>query len=879
MNRDKRHIESSRIFKTLRLFCPAQLYEEIEGDLIQKFDRDIKLFGEKVAKRKLLWNVIRFFRPGILLRNKLNYNDNQTVMIGNYLKTSWRHIRKSKVNFAFKLGGLTLAIFSFLSIAMYVSYQTSYDTHHHDHQNTYRVNSLRKEDGLIEKYAIVPLAIGPLLKQNIPEIETIARTRYANGSYLRHEGKGVSCGGLIEADSTLFGILDFKFIEGSSNALQIPNGIVLTRTISENLFGTDKALGKMITINNKEKVYQVTAVVDNPSHTCFGFEAIILNQTELALTLNSIESPVEFLDWSSTLFVRLKKPLTEELNSKIELMLNGYIKKSARQELGFNLFFQPISDIYLDPEFKAEFARKGSAVYVYAFSVLGILLLLVAGINFVNLSIADFSSRARETGVRKVLGARKHQLLSQVALETLLFSLIALTLALGTLYLLFPKVTQLLDGDLRFDMLLNPNVMILVGAGLVVLLFFSTYFPARIFTTSGVIQNLKSKNSGYKSSLSRILLLVQFSISAICISCAVIVGKQISFIHNKDLGFDRKNLLMLNMPWEFTVKNMQTFKQEIKRMAGVTHVTNCSFFISGGYWKDWYFVEQEGKGEMKHIELYEVFSDDELFSTLGINILQGRSFDAEIPSDSGAAFIVNESAVREMGWKEPLGKRIYTHPEEKGKWDGTVVGVVSDINISPLYDKVKPLVMRLPWTNEYPDGFIYVRYTGDSKSVVQSIEEKYKEIMPGYPLNWFHVDELYNRSHEKENKAFASLQFGTLVIVLISVLGIFSMAMYMSAKRMKEFGIRKVLGASVTQISILHMNFFVQLALIACAIALPIAFMLIREWLSTFAYQIALSYWPFMIVAISSVFVVILSTGYSAWKSGRMNPVDVIKSE
>ncbi len=846
---------------------------------MQRFERDVKSYGALKARRRLLWNVIRFFRPGILLRNELNYSDNQTVMIGNYLKTSWRHIRKSKVNFAFKLGGLTLAIFSFLSIAMYVSYQTSYDTHHHDHQNTYRVNSLRKEDGLIEKYAIVPLAIGPLLKQNIPEIETIARTRYANGSYLRHEGKGVSCGGLIEADSTLFGILDFKFIEGSSNALQIPNGIVLTRTISENLFGTDKALGKMITINNKEKVYQVTAVVDNPSHTCFGFEAIILNQTELALTLNSIESPVEFLDWSSTLFVRLKKPLTEELNSKIELMLNGYIKKSARQELGFNLFFQPISDIYLDPEFKAEFARKGSAVYVYAFSVLGILLLLVAGINFVNLSIADFSSRARETGVRKVLGARKHQLLSQVALETLLFSLIALTLALGTLYLLFPKVTQLLDGDLRFDMLLNPNVMILVGAGLVVLLFFSTYFPARIFTTSGVIQNLKSKNSGYKSSLSRILLLVQFSISAICISCAVIVGKQISFIHNKDLGFDRKNLLMLNMPWEFTVKNMQTFKQEIKRMAGVTHVTNCSFFISGGYWKDWYFVEQEGKGEMKHIELYEVFSDDELFSTLGINILQGRSFDAEIPSDSGAAFIVNESAVREMGWKEPLGKRIYTHPEEKGKWDGTVVGVVSDINISPLYDKVKPLVMRLPWTNEYPDGFIYVRYTGDSKSVVQSIEEKYKEIMPGYPLNWFHVDELYNRSHEKENKAFASLQFGTLVIVLISVLGIFSMAMYMSAKRMKEFGIRKVLGASVTQISILHMNFFVQLALIACAIALPIAFMLIREWLSTFAYQIALSYWPFMIVAISSVFVVILSTGYSAWKSGRMNPVDVIKSE
>jgi putative ABC transport system permease protein len=547
--------------------------------------------------------------------------------------------------------------------------------------------------------------------------------------------------------------------------------------------------------------------------------------------------------------------------------------------VGFDLFFQPISNIYLDPEYQGEMGSKGSATYVYAFSVLGVLLLMVAAINYVNLSIADFNSRARETGVRKVLGARKYQLISQVSLETLLFSLFALTLGVGALYLLFPKVTQLLDGDLRFEMLLNPRVAILAGSGLVVLLFFSTYFPAKMFTTSGVIQNLKSNSSGYNSSLSKILLFVQFGISAICIICAVIVGNQISFIHNKDLGFNKENLLMLNMPRGFTVNNMTTFKHELKQVAGVTQVSNSSFFISGGYGTDWYFVEQESKPEMKQVELYEVFSDDELFSTLEIKILQGRGFDAEIPSDSGAAFIVNESAVRELGWKEPLGKRIYTHPEEKGKWDGTVVGVVSDINISPLYDKVKPLVMRLPWTNEYPDGFIYVRYTGDAKSVIQSVEEKYKMIMPGYPLNWFHVAELYNRSHEKENKAYASLQFGTLVIVLISVLGIFSMAMYMSVKRMKEFGIRKVLGASVTQISMLHINYFIRLVLIACAVALPVAYMLIEEWLSTFAYRVELDYLPFLLVVLTSVMVVMLSVSYSAWKSGRMNPVDVIKME
>jgi putative ABC transport system permease protein len=368
--------------RLLSWFCPPHLLEEIEGDLMQRYERDVKVFGERRARRRLLWNVIRFFRPAILLRNKFSMNNNQANMIQNYFITSIRHIKKSKVNFGFKLGGLTLAVFSFLSIAIYVAHQISFDTHHVDYKNIYRVNSQRTENGQIEKYAIVPLGIGPLLKQYIPEIESYARTRYANGSYLRYEGKAVSCGGLLEADSTLFGILNFGFIEGDSNALKVPNGIVLTKPIAQNMFGTDRALGKLITINNEKKVYQVSAVIDKPSHTCFGFEAIILNQTELPLTLNSIASPVEFLDNSATLFVRLKKPVTDELTSKIESLLDRFIKKSDRNEAGFNLSFQSIANIYLAPELKAEFARKGSIIYVYAFSTLGVLLLIVAGINY-----------------------------------------------------------------------------------------------------------------------------------------------------------------------------------------------------------------------------------------------------------------------------------------------------------------------------------------------------------------------------------------------------------------------------------------------------------------------------------------------------------------
>ena len=866
-------------FRFLEWFCPAQLYEEIEGDLIQKFEKDVKLLSERKAKRRLLWSVIRFFRPGIILRNKFSMNQNQLPMFQNYLITSLRHIRKSKVNFAFKLGGLSLAIFSFLAIVLYVAFQFSFDTFHADYQNIYRVTSQRKENGVIEKYAIAPFALGPVLQQHIPEVTSMVRIRYANHTYLRLDKELISCV-LLEADSSLFNVLTFRFIKGDRMALQHPNSIVLTRTMANRIFGTTDVLQRTLNINKNPNLYQVTAVIEDtePNSQVF-LDAVMPIRDQSELSSINIVDPVTFVDQATTLFVRLSKPITPDFMEKVEASLNPYIKKSDRVEHGFEVSFQPIADVYLGPAYKNDYFRKGSPVYVYAFSVLGILLLVVAGINYVNLSIADFGSRSRETGVRKVLGARKHQLVTQVTIEALLFSMISLCVGVGLLYLLFPKISELLDTDLRFGMLMEPNVILIAFTGLIGLLFFSTYFPARQFASTAALQNLKSKSGGYNSSLSRVLLFTQFTISAICICCTFMVSRQIGFIHNKELGFDRKNLLVLSMPEEFTVRNMQTFKQELKQISGVSNVSNSSFRIGQGYWKDWYFVEQEGKQEMKHMELYEVFSDDELFSTLGIKLLEGRTFNANIPSDSGAAFIVNESAVRELGWKEPIGKRINTHPEDKGKWDGTIVGVVQDVNISPLYDKVKPLVMRLPWTNEYPDRFIYVRYQGEEGAIVKSIKEKYNAIMPGYPLACRFVDELYNSTHEKESKAFASLQFGTFVIILVSMLGIFSMAAYMSVKRMKEFGIRKVLGASVSQIFTLHLGYFVKLMLISNLVAIPLAYWLIQNWLSTFAYRTDLTYFPFALVGLVSLLLVIVSGSFSAWKAGRTNPVEVIKME
>lgn len=876
-------------FKLLRWFCPPQLLEEIEGDLLQRCDRDLQapdrskmsdVWHIRRANRRLFWNTLRFFRPGILLRNKIAVDSNPLPMLQNYLTTSLRHIKRSKVNFSFKLIGLSLAVFSFMAIAIYVSYQLSFDTFHEDYEKIYRVTSERTDNGRIEKFAAAPFAIGPMMQQQFPEIASSARVLIGGATYLLHNNNVFDCEFLLETDSSIFNTLTFEFIKGDKQALKRKGSIVLTRTMANIMFGTTDVLQKVVGINRQTELYEVTAVIEDPRpNSHLFFSAFIPIKEEHEFKATSISDPVEFSDASAALYVRFTNPPKQDFEKRMNAMLDPYISSADRAEFGFNLALQPLKDIYLGPSYRYELGFKGSSIYVYAFSVLGVLLLIVAGINYINLAIADFSSRLRETGVRKVLGARKRQLFSQVAIETLLFCFFAVALGLLLLYLLFPGITTLLDSDLRLSMLMEPRVLTMAAGGVLTLIFISTWVPARQLANSNVSQNLKAKGGSYKAPLNQTLLFAQFSISIICIACTVMVGRQIGFIHNKDLGIDRNNLLVMGLPQEFTVKNMQTFKHELKRIAGVTHVSNSSFRIGGGYWKGWYFVEQPGKSELSHMELYEVFSDDELFSTLGIKLLKGRTFDDNIPSDSGAAFVINETAARELGWTDPIGKRIHTHPEEKGKWDGTIVGVVSDINISPLYEKVRPLVMRLPWTNQYPQFFVYIRYQGDEKAIVKAIDAKYKQVMPGYPLMCRSVDELFNSRHQKEAKAFTSLQFATLVIALVSMLGMFSLAAYMSVKRMKEFGIRKVVGARGWQVMQLHLSYFLQIVVVANVIALPIAFILLRGWLNTFAYRIELTLLPFVVVALISALLVLISGIYSAWKAGSQNPVDVIKIE
>jgi putative ABC transport system permease protein len=799
-------------------------------------------------------------------------------MINHYLKTTYRHLKRSKINFAFKLGGLTLALLSLLVIGLYVSYQLSFDKFHSDYENIYRVNSNRSEDGAIVPYSMVPPAIGPALKGALPEIVEYARFGVPSRVMIQYQEKLFRLTGFLEADSSIFNVLTFTFLRGNKTALHLPGSIVLTQSLATQIFGNEDPMGKVITSpDHSNKTLHVRGIIaDYPSNSHLLINAI---HSFGSLQTTNVTSWEITWDGSVNLFVKLQ-PFSnpEEVSKKaLPLLRKNLAAAEDGSEKAFSISLQPISGVYLDKALKMEFSKKGNAIYIYIFSLLGVFLLIIASINYVNLSIADYDSRSREMGVRKVLGARKAQLGFQIALEATMISLIALLIAVTLLYQFFPLIAEKLDQNLRFNMLLDRHVLLPFSGALLCLITFSSVYPWYRLTYQHPVVELKS-TSGYGKSMSvgKILLLIQYSISVLCICMTLIVGKQISFVQSKDLGYDRSHVISLIMPDEYPAEKVPVLKNELGRLAGIESVSYSYYLMPvSTYFKGWYQVEQNGT--MKNMLLNEMFVDHDYFETMGINLIDGRNFQLSNSMDVENAFIINETAAKDFGWINPLGKKMITGYDDGSKrLEGTVIGVVKDFNTLSLHKKIEPVVLRLPY-DSWPGNSLNVKFQGDVSEMLPIITATYEKLMPGFLADARVLEDLFKNQYKNENNAYAALQVSTLIIILISALGIFSLSLYMSVKRMREFGIRKVLGATSGQIAALHVSYFFRIGLLANIIALPVAYWLIREWLNNFAYQTEVSILIFLIVTVASFAVVILSGSYSAWKAGTMNPVDVIK--
>lgn len=863
-------------FRLLRWFCPDHLYEEIEGDLIQKFNRDRIALGEKGARKKLWWNAVCFLRPEILLRNKFSISQSNLFMLSSYYKTTSRHLAKNKLNFVFKLTGLTFALFSLLIIFIYLSFQLSYDTFHGE--NVYRVNSLRNENGNMVRYATVPPAIGPAFQERFSEIESCARMAIPNRVVIQYQQKLLRFTGFAEADSSIFDVLKFDFIKGNKHALDQPGSVVLTKSTASQIFGEEDPIGKVISSpDHQHKILTVTGIIDD--YAMNSHLKITALHTFGALMPVDLDSWEVNWDGSVFLYARLREGTDIEAlaaRSKPFLQQNLTTTEEGREK-NFDIQFQPIQTIYLGKVLKMDFVKKGNSLYVYFFGILGFFLLLIAIINYVNLSIADFTSRLQELGVRKILGARKRQIIFQIGFESVLFSISALFLAIVFLYLFFPQIASRLEPALTFSMLLNYQVIIMIMTSLVIMVTVTTFYPALKITNQQSADTLKPNDAKRTFSTGNVLLGVQYGVSILCVCATAIIGKQLSFVQSRDLGYDRSHVISLVMPDEYPGEKVAVLKNELKQLAGVESVSYSYYLMPiSTYFKGWYQVERNGS--LEPVLLNEMFVDHDYFETMGIELTSGRAFDMNRSSDRETAFIINETAVKELGWENPIGKRIKQgHSSDSTVTEGTIVGVVKDFNSLSLHKKIEPVILRLQY-DSWPGNSLNIKVAGSPHAMLPELVRAYEKLMPGFLADARILTDVYHKQYESEQKAFLSLQSGSWVIVIISALGILSLSLFMSVRRMKEFGIRKVLGASTPQISGLHTWHFIKIALVANIVALPIAYLVMKQWLNSFVYQTGLSILLFISIALGSLLVVALSSAYASYKSGMMNPVDVLKS-
>jgi putative ABC transport system permease protein len=590
------------------------------------------------------------------------------------------------------------------------------------------------------------------------------------------------------------------------------------------------------------------------------------------------------ITWDGSVFLYIKldrQASPDAFTSKIQTFIKkSIVKHDDGREKNFRLFLQPIKKIYLAPGLTMEFIKKGDGFYVYVFSVLGFLLLSIATINYVNLAIADFHNRSKEIGIRKILGARKKQLAFQIAMESVAYCFAAFLLGLGIAYLIFPKVSSFLDPRLHAHMLFDPFILSTVASTILLMVLLSTMYSTAKLSINSVVRDLKKEFLfGKGFSTGKALMLIQFTISIVCISITWVVSNQIEFIQTKDLGLDRQNIVRLIMPEEYSSEKIEVLKNEIKGLAGVENASYTHYLVTGvPYLKDWYKVEMNGS--MKLVQLNEIFVDHDFFRTMGIDILAGRGFDIHNPSDFRTAFIINETGAREFGWINPIGKRIAYGFDEttRQKWEGTIVGVTEDFNTRSLHERIEPLVIRLPY-DSWPGSSLNIKVKAGLPETLAVIKSTYENIFPGFLFDYMLVEDIYSNQYEAENKALKTLQFGTWIILLISAVGIFSLSLFLSMKRMKEFGIRKVLGATVRQIALLHISYFLRISIVAGLAGIPLSYWLTVEWLSSFAYHVEPSIIIFLCVLLALMLLIVLSAAYSSVKASKMNPVDVIKLE
>lgn len=806
-------------------------------------------------------------------------------MIQNYLKIAIRNLLRNKVFSAINIVGLALGIATCLVIMLFVYDELSYDRFNEKADRIFRVVFKASiNDGKINEANVMP-PTAQVLKNDYPEVLAATRLRTSGSPEIVYQNKKFKEHDFASVDANFFDVFTLPLLKGDAKtALREPNTAVITQDFAKKYFGDEDPIGKVLFIKSWNESYKVTGLIDKVPHNAhfhfdiFGSLAGV-KDAQAASWMSSgyftylvLPEGFDYKVLEAKLPQIIKKYMGPQIQTAMGMSLSQFLQKG--NQLG--LFLQPLTSIHFDEGYTGTLEPSGNIQYVYIFGAIAVFMLLIACINFMNLSTAGASKRAKEVGVRKVLGSVKQDLINQFLFESILLSVVALLLSLMLVQLSLPIFNDLAEKDLQLDFLRNPLLLIaFLVFGLLVGVLAGSY-PAFFLSSFNPVEVLKGKFklAGKSISLRSGLVVFQFFISIALIIGTTVVYQQIKFIQSKDLGYTKDQLLIMRNTWSLG-KNEEVFRQQILQDPRVLSVSSAGYLPAGPSDSNNSLGYPDGD-DSQIMRTLEYKIDEQYIPTMGMKIIAGRNFSKDFATDS-TAMIINETAAKAFGWgKNAVGHTITRLKNNDGlKVTYRIIGVVKDFHFKSLHESITPLLM----VSEKTYGLTIKVKGKDVEGLLASLKNQWQKFNVEEPFSYAFMDELFEKTYQSEQKISVILSIFSGLTIFVACLGLFGLATFTAEQRTKEIGVRKVLGASVSQIVTLLSKEFLKLVLIACGFAFPIGYWLMNKWLQDFAYRIEISAWIFVLAGILALFIALLTISYQAIKAALANPVTSLRTE
>lgn len=876
--------------RLFRFFCKEELYNELQGDLDEEFFDKCETLGLRKARTHYRKEVLKMIRPSIIKKLKFLHNITFTAMFKINAKLALRNLVNHKLYTAINIGGLAISIAVCGLILLYVQSETNYDNYHPESDRLYRLALDRVYPDHVSHYAVTPMGIAKQVAIDHPEIESMVRIFPGFGVNITIEDETFLEDDFLAVDTAFFSMFGIKLLRGNpANVLKTPNAAILTESAAIKYFGSTDIIGKTFTSGFGELI--VNGITEDvPENTHFKFNMLV----PMELMTQNFLDDTNFVNFAIHAYFRLREGVSpeqamEKVNEVVETYAAGQLERDLRISFedykasgnGYNYFLQKVTDIHLTSHLEREFEANGNITYVIIFSSVAVFIIILAAINFINLATARSAERAKEVGIRKVLGSGKGSLINQFLIESIMVSSIAMILGIGLVYLLLPAFNDFTGKFIQLHVHEQPLTIITLLAIAIALGFLAGIYPAFVLSSFRPVVVLKGKLIRSKSGgwIRNGLVVFQFFVSVVLICSTLIVGQQMDYLQNRSLGFDKDNVLMVDRI--FGVQDIQTFRNVLSNIPGVKTAAATSAMPGQiGY----FGMSFRLQGAEDEVVFNCVVFQDGYPETMGMELVTGRTFSRDF--EDSLSIVLNESAARVLGiLDDPVGKTVTNLQGGNnpiGDANYRVIGVVKDYNYKSLHTEITPLAM---FSHESTfGGFLgamALRVDNHSRELLSAVETTWNDQAQGQPFIYQYLDDSLFQLYTNEARSGELFFVFTTIAILIACIGLFGLATFIIASRIKEIGVRKVLGASSSKVVMLIIGDFNKLILIALLISVPVVVLVMQNWLSGFAYHISLgSTWiSFVIGGVIALFVAWLTVSYHSIRAAIANPVKNLRTE